>query len=515
MNGLYDEALVALHSIWKRRWLALGIGWAVALLGWLVISLIPNKYESTAKLLVQSSSLLPDKVGITPADRQRGVDNMRQTLTSAANLEKVVRGTDLSLQVTNEREVNERAVALSKTVKVVAEQDNLFKISAESGDSSLSDAQNAKLSRQIVQKIIDLFVDGSLSGSRVETGQTIKFLDAQLEQRAKQLAAAEAARGAFEQKYMALLPGTGSIADRISAARSEMARIDGELSAAQASLSAVRGQMAATPASTRTPGAMIGGTAGGPDPSAGIRAQIAQGRSRGWTDAHPDMVALREELARTPSGGGGGTAARQGPAIVTANPMYVSLRSMLAEKQAVAGALSSRKAQIQGQINAVLAQQASNPDVTAEQTRLERDYQVLKVAYDKLLADRDDVRLRGDVQSQTAAAKFSIIDPPSAPKSPATPNRPLLLTIVLLAAVGAGTGAAFALGQLQGSYATPGRLAKASGLPVLGSIHEVLTRDQRVERKKKMKMFAGGAAALVGVYALLMVVEFVQRSMVA
>lgn len=514
MNGLYDEALVALHSVWKRRWLALGIGWAVALLGWLVISLIPNKYESTAKLLVQSSSLLPEKVGITAADRQRTVDTMRQTLTSAANLEKVVRGTDLAQQVNSERDVNERAVALSKSVKVVAEQDNLFKISAESGDSSLSDAQNAKLSRQIVQKIIDLFVDGSLSGSRVETGQTIKFLDAQLEQRAKQLAAAEAKRSAFEQKYMALLPGTGSIADRVSAARSEMARIDGELSAAQASLAAVRGQMASTPASTRTPGAMIGGTAGGPDPSAGIRAQIAQGRSRGWTDAHPDMVALREELARTPSGGGG-SAPRQGPAIVTANPMYVSLRSMLAEKQAVAGALASRKAQIQGQINAVLAQQASNPDVTAEQTRLERDYQVLKVAYDKLLADRDDVRLRGDVQSQTAAAKFSLIEPPSAPKAPATPNRPLLLTIVLLAAVGAGMGAAFALGQLQGSYATPGRLAKASGLPVLGSIHEVLTHDQRVERKKKMKLFAGGTAALVGVYALLMVVEFVQRSMVA
>ena len=239
MNGLYDEVLVALHSVWKRRWLALAIGWAIALLGWLVISLIPNKYESTAKLLVQASTLLPEKVGITASDRQQGVDAVRQTLTSAVNLEKVVRGTDLAKQVTNDREVSERAEALSKRVKVVAEQDNLFKISAESGDSSLSDAENAKLSRQIVQKIIDLFVDGSLSGSRIETGQTIKFLDAQLDARARQLADAETKRSAFEQKYLALLPGAGTIADRVSAARSEMSRIDGELGAAQASLSAV------------------------------------------------------------------------------------------------------------------------------------------------------------------------------------------------------------------------------------------------------------------------------------
>ncbi len=515
MNGLYDELMIALHSVWKRRWLALGVGWAIALLGWLVISLVPNKYESTAKLLVQTSTLLPDKVGITASDRQQGVDAVRQTLTSAVNLEKVVRGTDLSLQVANDRDVSDRAAALSKSVKVVAEQDNLFKISAESGDSSLSDAANAKLARQIVQKIIDLFVDGSLSGSRVETGQTLKFLDAQLDARAKQLAAAETDRSAFEQKYLALLPGTGTIADRIAAARGEMARIDGDLSAAQASLSAVRGQMAATPASTRSPGAMIGGSVGGVDPGAGIRAQIAQGRARGWTDQHPDMVALRDELGRTPRSGGGSSAPRAAPAIVTANPMYVSLRSMLAEKQAVASALSSRKAQIQGQINAVLAEQATNPQVAAEQTRLERNYQVLKTQYDKLLADRDDIRLRGDVQAQTASAKFSVIDPPSAPRTPSTPNRPLLLTVVLLAAVGGGAGAAFALGQLQGSFATPAALAKASGLTVLGSIHEVLTRDQRVQRQKKLKLFSGGAAALFGIYALLMVVEFIQRSMVA
>ena len=514
MNGLYDELMIALHSVWKRRWLALGIGWAIALVGWLAISLIPNTYESTAKLLVQASTLLPDKVGITASDRQQGVDAVRQTLTSAVNLEKVVRGTDLSRQVANDRDVADRAAGLAKSVKVVAEQDNLFKISAASGDASLSDAANARLSKQIVQKIIDLFVDGSLSGSRVETGQTLKFLDAQLDARAKQLADAEAKRSAFEQKYLALLPGTGSIADRVSAARSEMAQIDGELGAAQASLSAVRGQMASTPASTRTAGAMIGGSAGAPDPSAGIRAQIAQGRARGWTDAHPDMVALREELGRTATGGGG-TAPRAGPAMVTANPMYVSLRSMLAEKQAVASSLATRKAQIQGQINAVLAEQASNPQVSAEQTRLERNYQVLKVQYDKLLADRDDVRLRGDVQSQTASAKFSVIDPPSAPKTPSTPNRPLLLTVVLLAAIAGGAGSAYALGQLQGSYATPAGLAKASGLPVLGSIHEVVPHDQRGERQKKLKYFAGGTAALVGIYAVLMLVEFVQRSMVA
>ena len=129
-------------------------------------------------------------------------------------------------------------------------------------------------------------------------------------------------------------------------------------------------------------------------------------------------------------------------------------------------------------------------------------------------ADREDVRLRGQVQTQTDAIKFSVIDPPSAPRAPAAPNRPLLLTLVLLAAIGGGIAAAFALGHLKTTYPTASRLERASGLPVIGTISEVIRTGDHSFRKKRMRQFAGGAAALIGVWALLMMVEFVQRSMV-
>jgi succinoglycan biosynthesis transport protein ExoP len=512
MNGLYDELLVALHGIWLRRWLALGVGWAIALAGWTVVSLIPNRYESVSRILIQTNSLLPDKVGISSQDQQQGIESVRQTLLSVGNLEQVVRGTDLAQRATTDAEVANKAAGLAKNIKIVSQQDNLFEISASSSDSSLSDATNARLSRQIVQKLIDLFVDGNLTGGRVETGQTLDFLTAQLNLRAKQLADAEAKRQEFSQKYMTLLPGAGSISDRIDAARADMARIDGELGAAQSGLAAVNGQLAATPAATRSPGMMSGGSAGD-GRAAAIQAQIADGQARGWTNAHPDMVALRNQLARTPAGGGG--AGRMTAGTSTPNPMYVSLRSMQAEKQAVVGALSSRKAQIQAQIDGVLSAQAANPEMAAQQTELDRNYTVLKTQYDKMLADREDVKLRGQVQNQTDAVKFSVIDPPSAPRIPAAPNRPLLLTLVLVLALAGGAGTAFALGQLRKTYATAPRLASASGLPVLGSIGEVIPHAKKIERLRKMKLFAGSGAALAGVYAILMIVEFVQRSMVA
>ncbi len=516
MGGLYDEALIALHGIWHRRWLALAVGWGIALLGWLIVGLIPNSYKSEARIHVQSQSLLPDKIGITANERAAGVDALRQTLTSVANLEKVVRGTDLAAHVTTAQDMAEKTAALQKSITVIGQADNLVQISDVASESGFSDAQNARLATQVVQKLVDLFVDGNMRNGVAETSQSLKFLDAQIDQRAKQLAEVDGKRAAFEAKYLSDLPGSGSIADRIGQARSEVAQIESQLAAAQSGLAAVNGQMAATPASTQTPGTVIAGSASAADGrAAAIEAQIADGQARGWTDAHPDMVALRSQLARARAQGGGGTASRMSPGISSPNPMYVSLRSMQAERQATASALAGRKAELEGQINRIQTLQQSNPEFSAEQTAIDRDYAALKVQYDKLLADREDVKLRGQVQTQTDAIKFDVIEPPSSPRVPAAPNRPLLLTLVLVAALAGGAGAAFAQGQLQNSYPTAGRLERASGLPVIGSITEVVTDPVRDLRKQRLRQFAGGTAALFGVWILLMLIEFVERSMVA
>ena len=70
MDGLYEQFRIALHQVWRRRWLAMAVAWAVALVGWLVIALIPNSYEAKARLFVQMQSILPNQVGITPDERQ-------------------------------------------------------------------------------------------------------------------------------------------------------------------------------------------------------------------------------------------------------------------------------------------------------------------------------------------------------------------------------------------------------------------------------------------------------------
>jgi len=513
MNSLYDEFRVALHSVWTRRWLVLAVAWGICILGWLAIASIPNRYDSRARLLVDINEILPDDVqGGSMGGRQQ-IDQIRETLTSARNLEKVAATTGLLPAGANEREKAGAVAMLQKNIKVVPQQDNIFEITSSVAVGSLSDADNAKLASGVLDSLITVFRDDQLRGGRMNAREGLKFLDAQIADREKALREVEARRGAFEAQNIGLIPGgSGSPAQRVDAARAELGQIDSQLVSAQAQLAAANGQLASTPQSIPGAGGGVGGGVARQQ-LAGAQNELSSMRARGLTDAHPDIIALKSQIAslkaiadREGTGGGGGG---------MQNPAYASLAAMRAERQATVSALSARKAQLTGDIAKITSQQIQNPGIAAEYDRINGEYTAFKAQYDKLLAQREQVRMRGEVQTETDAIKIELLDPPSKPTSPAAPNRPLFLTLVLLAGIGGGVGAAFGLGQVRTSYATAAKLERASGLPVIGSITEVVTAERHLDRRKKLIWLAGGGGALVGLYALLLVAEFIQRGMVA
>ncbi|WP_294253453.1 XrtA system polysaccharide chain length determinant [uncultured Sphingomonas sp.] len=503
MGSLFDEVRSAIHAVWMRRTLALAIAWVVCVVGWVAVSRIPDSYESKARVLVELRQVLPNDGGVAAAGQQQDIDRIRQTLTSSVNLEKVVRGTDLAKTITKPADLAARIAGLQKAIKLTAQQDNLFEIAVTGADPAIC--------RQVVEKLIALFRDNKLADSRDESSQSLAFLDQQLAERQQALQAAETKRAEFQSRFLGSLPGTGSLDDRIGAAQQQLQQIESDLAAAQSGLSAVNAQMAGTPASVAGQGGGPVGTGPARARLADLQAQLSDARARGFTEAHPDVVALKRQIAgaqaaaaREPSGVGGGGS--------FANPLYLSLRSMQADKAAQVAALSQRRAQIQGDLAALNAKLTQAPQAASEQGQIDRDYQVLKDQYAKLLADREQLRISSQAQSQTDAVKFSVIDPPTQPRSPSSPNRPMLLTAVLVAGLGAGVAAAFLLSKLRTTFDTATRLERASGMPVIGSIGEVVTPRQRARRRKQLQHFLGGVAGLGVAYAAILLVGMLHHA---
>ncbi len=505
MSQLLEELRASVWAIWNRRWLALAVAWGTCLLGWLVVALIPNSYESEARIFVQLDDVLAEQIGIGAASRARDIDRIRQTLVSSVNLEKVVRSTRIGDSVTTPAEMERAIEGLTEDIEVVSEGENIFEISASSGRSDFSDAENAALAQVVAQRMIDIFREQNIGGARGEMEDSIEFLNQQLAQREAELQAAEERRLAFESSNPELIGGAQAIANQLAATRSELRAVEGDLAASQSALAALEGQISSTPRFIVTPGG------GGPQASlAQAEANLAALQARGLTDEHPDMVAAKRTVASLRE-----QARAAGPAGGATNPAYSTLQSMRVERVSNVQSLQSRAAGLRAEIASITASQMREPGAAAEAQRISRDYDVLREQYDQLLQDREELRLRGQVENERSAVQFEVVDPPSTPRVPAAPNRPLLLLGVLVLGLGAGAGTAFALSKLGSTFATAGQLERELRLPVIGTISHTFTEAGRELRARRFKYFAAGAGGLGVLFVVLMGVEFVQRGMVA
>jgi polysaccharide chain length determinant protein (PEP-CTERM system associated) len=506
MSEIFDELRSALWSVWHRRWIAIATAWGVCVLGWLVIAMIPNSYESKARVYVDVQDVLSKQLGIA-GDGKEQIAEVRQTLSSAKNLEKVITSTRLGEGITERGALDAAIAGLEKKVKVTSEQETLFEITATIGRSDLSDAENAVLARDVVQKLLDIMREEYVIGNRTGISTAIGDLDRQLDERKLELEEAEQRRLAFEAQYPDLVGGSDSLSTKVQQARTELRNVDADLAAADSALAAISAQLSATP---RT-------LAGGRDatgPKAALQqaqTQLAELRSRGLTDNHPDVVSTTKQvtiLARQAAAAGDDAGG-------TPNPAYSSLIAIKSERQAGVEALQARRAALQSNFAALMASQASEPTVAAEANRISRDYDVLSQNYEKLLQDREALRTRGQVENKASQFRFDVIQQPGVPQNPAAPNRPVLLFGVLVVGLGAGVAAAYALGQLKSSFATPQKLERVFDLPVIGSISLTVSDAARVIEQRRLKQFAGASAGLVAMFMILVAIEFVSIGAIA
>lgn len=506
MSEIFDELRAALWSVWHRRWLAIAVAWGVCLLGWLVIAMIPNSYESKARVYVDVQDVLSKQLGIA-GDGKEEIMRVRQTLSSAKNLEKVITSTRLGEGVTERGALDAMIGELEKKVKVTSEQDNLFEITAAIGRSDLSDAENAVLARDVVQKLLDILREEHIVGNRAGISSAIGDLDRQLDERKLELEEAEQRRLAFEAQYPDLIGGSDSLSNKVQQARAELRDVDANLAAAQSALAAISGQLASTP---RT-------LAGGRDavgPQAALmqaQTQLAELRARGLTDSHPDVVSTTRQVAiLTKQAAAFGADAGGAP-----NPAYASLVAIKSERQASVEALQARRAALQSNFAALMASQASEPAIAAEANRISRDYDVLRQNYEKLLQDREALRTRGKVEDKASQFRFDIIQQPGVPQKPAAPNRPLLLFGVLIVGLGAGVAVAYAVSQFRSTFATPQKLERAFDLPVIGAVSLTMSDVARKVERQRLKQFAGACGGLFAIFVILIAIEIVSIGTIA
>jgi polysaccharide chain length determinant protein (PEP-CTERM system associated) len=431
-------------------------------------------------------------------------------MLSRPNLEKVAQKSDLMLDARTRRDQEAIIDSLAQRIQLdrpggPAAQ-STFQVSFEDG--------NPQVAHRVVRTLLDTFMEDSLGLKRSDTAVAQRFLESQIKEYEQKLVEAEDRLARFKQENVGSMPGSdGGYYARLE---QEMGTLQ-ELRQAYTQMQTRRDELQRQLAGEEPTYGLMGSAEGNP-----IDGQIARFRAQRdqlllqYTEKHPQVQSLNDTIARLEDEKRGGakvssTVAAPGAglsneeAIVRSldmNPVYQNLRLALSQANADLAAIRGQLQAQQALIGDLRSRVAAVPEVEAELSRLNRDYEVNKRNYDTLLERLESAKISESAEQSADNVKFRVIEPPIVPVSPSGPERVALNTLVLLAALGAGIGVALLLAQLRPTFASRDLLQQVTGVLVIGTITAAV-QDRLVPWYRRQGVIVGAAAGLLFVVFLL------------
>jgi polysaccharide chain length determinant protein (PEP-CTERM system associated) len=478
------------RGVWRYRWYALVTTWIVSLIGWALLTKVPNVYEANATVYVDTDSLLrPLLRGLTvDIDMGEKLGLMTKRLLSQTNLETVAHRAGLLAEASSRDE--ERAIVrnLSRNVDLRESRVNRYRGRPTPPDIYIiaSRSSDPETAFRVVEGLLSTFIENTVEDTRARSDTAQQFLELQIGEYESRLIEAEDRLRQFKRRHIDSLPEQGSsYFTRLQTARNEVEQVELAIRESEYRRNELQRQLAGTPAGYRAVGA-----------DGAVVQTLTESRLLSlqrtldelllkYTDSHPDVIEaqrsiaelqerLKEEQAAAESGASSDTPSAP-------NPVHQQLRLALGEVEAELSALRVRRTEFRNRVEVLQRQVEVLPEVEAELQRLNRDYETYQAQYEALVKRRESARLSEDVEKTGEDVKFQVIDPPRVPTYPNAPNRLLLTAGVFGAAVASGVGLAFLLSQFRPAIFGRRALTAVSGLPVFGMVSLVWTPRDRLK----------------------------------
>ena len=498
----------------KRRWIGLIVAWLVACTGWLVVASLPDQYSSTARIYVDTQTMLqPVLQGIAfDPNVSAKICVMKQTLLSRPNLEKLTQMTDLDVTAPSQRALDSLIDRLAaKTTIDSGRGTDLFSISFA--------ATNPKLAHDVVEFLIRIFVESNLGDTRTDMESAQSFLDGQIKRYQGLMDELDGKIAEYRRQHMAFLSDNMSYGEHLQMAQTQLRTEQNNLADAIQRRDALDEQLKDIPQTVpQTSG-------GGPGSDLELRILDVQKQLDDllihYTYKHPDVMAatrrlgeLQQQLkaqqaaaAKAEAAGqnGPGTDVGSGPQVP--NPFYQQVGLMLVQVQSDIAALQGKVKRSQDALDNYQSLAGQVPAIELELQRLTDNRAKIKSLYDTLLLRQQTAQMTEQRDTKSDHINFRIVDPPQVPTKPSGPDRGLFLTGVLAAAIATGVAVTFLLAYLDTSFVDLRQLRQRFEFPVLGAVSMVSGDAEHARFKASLMIFGALIAALILIYLVLALIE--------
>jgi polysaccharide chain length determinant protein (PEP-CTERM system associated) len=520
MNVRWDPIRDKFEGVWRFRWLGIAAATAIALLGWLIVFALPDRYEADAEVLVnQQTQLKPALQGLA-TDQNVGVqlDYVRESLLNGPELRKLAQQVGALAPSTIDSGREEQALKgirnrIQLTIQAADDEPQAGGIPAGMTYGITYRDVNRDHALRLVSALMDRLVNETLGNNRRGSENAQQFLGAQIEQYQARLKTAEDRLAAFKSQHLGLMPTEqgGYFAqlqhetEAIDDARAKLATAESRHSTLARQL---RGDTAISAAGLPAIGA--DGKPVGVDTVSRIAATQARldALLLKYTDKHPDVIAARQELAdlkrqrqveiASLRRGDVGAAVMSG---ASSNPVYQSILLQLNQASVDISDLEAQLAEHEEKAKELRGLVDTAPQIEAQYAQLSRDYDVTKAQYTALLSSFEKERL-GEQAGSAGAVRFEMVQPPMVSYQPVSPRRGRLLAgILCVALVGGGFFASW-LDQLRPVVGSASSLAQLTGVAILGVVSSAFPTRQRAVLRSQRRQLAMAVVSLVVGFAI-------------
>lgn len=498
MQEVLEQILDYLKGIWiKRRYLMVAT-WLICPLGWFVVSQLQDSYESEARVFADTQSILgPLLKGMTvESNPDAQIGQMVETLLSRPNLERITRMTDLDVQATTPKEYDELIERLQTDIsirKTGGRRQNIFNISFDDKDPVMA--------RNVVQAVIDVFIEDTRGENRLDSDSAQKFLDSQINEYENRLLKAEARLTNFKQKYSNVLPNqTGGYYVKLNSAKEQLKTIELILLETQTQLTAAKAKLSQSTSSDNTQQNSIVDSNSikttYDDRIAELEGQLDSLQLR-YTEQHPDVKEVQRSLDHlskkrqseieqylTNSNDSG-----EEYTPISQNPVIQEIQIQVNQLEGQVASLEVRAKNYRNTVQDLENKIHTLPEIEAELVSLNRGYDITKKQYEELLSRKEKAQIGQSANETTSKINFKVIDPPRAPIKPTGPKRYLFYVVVTLLGVGVGLGLSFLFSQINPVVTSSSQVSRATGIPIFGIVSATDNLGLQSKDKRKTILF--------------------------
>ena len=547
-----QELLNIKNIVRRRKWSLILPFISIVILAAIVCLVLPNKYKSTATILIQSQQIPSSLVASTITNyAEQRIQTITQEVTARSRILNLVKKYDL-LPDKRDKLTTEDLVARIRN-RIILEP-----INAEINKKTSSrpvvlaiaftlsyEDRDPKKAQLVTNEISSYYLEKNLESREKYARRTTRFLGDQLKKIQTRIDELETQLAEYRKEHLEELPEYTSLnMQRLEKLNSDISSIDMQIRSLQEQKASVRNKLASLDPYVGSNDRVLSPT----ERLQQARLERAQLLSK-YSSKHPMVLSKNREIAllEAQSSGGGslkklrshlhelelklsdlkskyssrypqvkatereirevkkeiaslGSDAKNSSGMTTrnaTNPAYLAIKSDFDKINVSIASLKAERARLESQMKDVYNKLHAMPEIAKKYNQLEADDENAKILYRKLHQKLLTAQISQGMEEDKLVETFKVVEPAFLPEKPYKPNRLAIMLIGIVLGAGCSVGVAALREFNDTSVRDVDTLERITGVPVLSVISRVETPGEKQRRLRQKIVLAVAAAGAV------------------